>query len=227
VGAEPRGFKPHIASVEKKLSDQPPAIAGKSEASAARPLRADARRNRDRLVEVAAQAFAELGVDGSLEDIARRAGVGIGTLYRHFPTREHLVEVVYRREVEGLCAAADELLAARPAGDALAEWMQRFVGYIAAKRGMAESLKLLLQSKSDLFAETSGKIPAAFRRLVEAAVAEGSIRADIEPADILQALSGIYGAPDTPDWQDRSRRLMRLLVDGLRVGASGRPAGAP
>ena len=206
------------ASAEQAVAERP---------VAARRLRADAQRNRERLLEIAGEAFAASGIGASLEDIARRAGVGIGTLYRHFPTREHLVEVVYRREVEGLCAAADDLLATRPAGDALAEWMQRFVGYIAAKRGMADSLKLLLQSKSDLFAETSGKIPAAFRRLVEAAVSEGSIRADIEPADILQALSGIYGAPDTPDWQDRSRRLMRLLMDGLRAGAPGKPSGPP
>ena len=115
----------------------------------AKRLRADARRNRDKLVEVAAAAFAEHGVDTSLEDIARRAGVGIGTLYRHFPTREHLVEVVYRREVEALCAAADELARQHAPDVALAEWMQRFVDYIAAKRGMANSLRILLTTNSD------------------------------------------------------------------------------
>lgn len=179
-------------------------------------LRADARRNRDRLIETAAAAFAERGVDTSLEDIARRAGVGIGTLYRHFPTREHLVEVVYRREVEALAGAADELARHHAPDVALAEWMQRFVDYIAAKRGMADSLRILLTTKSGLFAETSGMILHALRHLVDAAAADGSIRGDVDSADVALALSGIYAAPDTPDWHDRSRRLVSLLMDGLR-----------
>ena len=182
-------------------------------------LRADALRNRDKLVEAAAAAFAEHGVDTSLEDIARRAGVGIGTLYRHFPTREHLVEVVYRHEVEALCAAADELARQHAPDVALAEWMQRFVDYIAAKRGMANSLRVLLTTNSDLFAEASGRIPLALRRLVDAAIADGSIRSDIQSSDVLHALSSIYGTPAAPDWRDRSRRLVSLLMDGLRWGS--------
>ena len=185
----------------------------------AKPLRADARRNRDRLIEVAARLFAEHGVEASLEEIARRAGVGIGTLYRHFPTREHLVEVVYQREVEALCAAADELARRHPPDVALAEWMQRFVDYIATKRGMANSLRILLTTNSELFAASSGKVVQALGRLVEAAAAAGTIRGDVESSDLLHALSGIYGAPDTPDWRDRSRRLVSVLVDGLRWGA--------
>ncbi|MGE4249703.1 MAG: TetR/AcrR family transcriptional regulator [Parvibaculaceae bacterium] len=187
-------------------------------APAAKSLRADAQRNRDKLVEVAGLAFAEHGIDTSLEEIASRAGVGIGTLYRHFPTREHLVEVVYRREVEALCQAADELAKKHPPDAALAEWMQRFVDYIAAKRGMAASLKLLLASNSEFFAEASGRIPAALQRLIDAAVADGSIRADIDNSDLMSALSGIYGAPQTPDWRQRSKRLVTLLMDGLRSG---------
>ena len=186
---------------------------------AERPQRADARRNRERLLEVAAEAFAAYGVDASLEDIARRAGVGIGTLYRHFPSREHLVEVLYRREVEALCSAADDLARLYPPDIALAEWMQRFVGYIAAKRGMAQSLRILFDRNSELFAETSGMVPLALQRLVDAAIADGSIRADVESPDILHALFGIYSAPAAPDWQDRSRRLVALLMDGLRWGA--------
>jgi len=185
----------------------------------ARRLRVDARRNRDKLIAVAAEAFSKHGVDTSLEDIARRAGVGIGTLYRHFPTREHLVEVVYQREVEQLCAAADELAHKLAPDAALAEWMQRFVGYIATKRGMANSLRILLTTNSELFANTSGKVMQALSGLVEAAKADGSIRRDIDITDVLHALSGIYGAPDTPDWQARSRRLVSLLMDGLRWGA--------
>src|SRR6476660_4822006 len=141
--------------------DQPPA--------GARRLRADARRNRDRLIAAAAAAFAEHGVNASLEDIARRAGVGIGTLYRHFPTREHLVEVVYRREVEGLVAAADELARDHAPDAALERWMQRFVDYIATKRGLAASLRILLSTNSTLFSDSSGKVSLALRRLVEAA----------------------------------------------------------
>ncbi len=114
-------------------------------------LRADARRNRERLIEVAAAAFAEKGVETSLEDIARQAAVGIGTLYRHFPTREHLVEVVYRRELESLAAAATELAQKHAPDIAIEEWMRRFVGYIAAKRGMANSLRILMTSNSSLF----------------------------------------------------------------------------
>jgi AcrR family transcriptional regulator len=185
----------------------------------AKRLRTDARRNRDKLVAVAAAAFAERGVDASLEDIARRAGVGIGTLYRHFPTREHLVEVVYRREVEALCAAADDLARHHAPDVALADWMQRFVDYIATKRGMANSLRILLTTNSELFADTSGMVALALRRLVEAAISDGSIRNDIESSDVLHALSGIYAAPDTPDWRDRSRRLVSLLMDGLRWGS--------
>jgi AcrR family transcriptional regulator len=188
---------------------------------AERGLRADARRNRDKLVRVAGLAFAEHGIDTSLEQIAERAGVGIGTLYRHFPTREHLVEVVYAREVQALCQAADELAKNHPPDMALGLWMQRFVDYIAAKRGMAVSLKLLLASNSEFFAEASGKIPAALQRLIDAAKANGSIRADIDSSDLLNALSGIYGAPQTPDWRERSKRMVALLMDGLRWGAKG------
>jgi AcrR family transcriptional regulator len=214
------GFKSHISSVEKKLAE--PGIAEQN-AAKAKPLRADARRNRDRLVEIAAAAFAEHGVDTSLEGIARRAGVGIGTLYRHFPTREHLVEVVYRREAEGLCAAAGELAARLPSDAALEEWMRRFVDYIATKRGLAASLRILMTANSTLFSDTWQRVSQALRQLVEAAVADGTIRGDVDATDVLHALSGIYSAPDTPEWRDRSRRLVKLLMDGLRFGAGTSP----
>ncbi|AVA23458.1 MULTISPECIES: TetR family transcriptional regulator [unclassified Rhizobium] len=185
----------------------------------AKTLRADARRNRDKLIEAAAQAFASHGTAASLEDIARRAGVGVGTLYRHFPTREHLVEVVYRHEVEVLCNAAEELSRERAPDQALEEWMHRFVGYIATKRGMADSLRILLNSNSELFADSYGMVPIALRGLIERAVADGSIRADVDSTDVLHALSGTYSMPTSLEWHDRSRRLVRLLMDGLRWGA--------
>jgi AcrR family transcriptional regulator len=214
------GFKPKSSPELKLSSERADRVEEPAPRATAKRLRVDARRNRDKLIETAAAAFAEHGVDASLEDIARRAGVGIGTLYRHFPTREHLVEVVYRREVEGLCAAADELARQHPPDIALEQWMQRFVDYIATKRGLAKSLRILLATNSTLFSDMSGRVTLALRRLVEAAVANGSIRGDIDSADVLQALSGIYSAPDTKDWRDRSRRLVSLLMDGLRWGAS-------
>ncbi len=184
-----------------------------------RRLRADARRNHDKLIEVAAQAFAHHGTAASLEDIARRADVGIGTLYRHFPSREHLVEAVYRHEVETLCDAAEELSRERAPDEALEEWMNRFVGYIATKRGMADSLRILLSSNSKLFADSYGQVPVVLSGLIDRAVAAGTIRTDVDSTDVLHALSGTYSMPSSPEWYDRSRRLVRLLMDGLRWGA--------
>ncbi len=199
---------------------EPPEFKEVATAAQAKRLRADASRNREKLIAIAAIAFAERGGAASLEDIARQAEVGIGTLYRHFPTREHLVEVVYRREVEALCDAAEELAQNNAPDVALSEWMQRFVDYIAAKRGMAHSLRILFDANSEVFANTSGMVTTALQRLVDAAVADGSIRSDVDISDISQALSGIYSAPDTPDWRDRSRRLVSLLMDALRWGSA-------
>ena len=203
------------------MPDQEMTAEGTRDAPSQKRLRADAQRNRDRLVEVAAQMFASDGVDASLEEIAKRAGVGIGTLYRHFPTREHLVEVVYRREVEGLCHAAEDLAREHPADVALELWMQRFVDYIATKRGLATSLRLLLTTNSTLFSDTSGRVSGAMRSLVQAAASAGKIRADVDASDVMHALGGIYSAPNTPDWRERSGRLVKLLMDGLRFGARG------
>lgn len=186
------------------------------------PRRADAQRNRDRLIEVASEVFTEKGVNASLEEIARRSNVGIGTLYRHFPTREHLVEVLYRREIEMIASAATEMQQTRAPDIALEEWMHRFVGYMAAKRGMASSLKLLTASNSTLFTESSTLLRSTFDRLLLTAIAAGTIRNDIETTDVLHALSSIYSIPDTPDWRDRSHRLITLIMDGLRHRSSGR-----
>jgi len=193
------------------------AAADHNAASNATPaLRADARRNRDRLIEVAAAAFADNGVETSLEDIARQSGVGIGTLYRHFPTREHLVEVVYRRELEMLAAAAGELAQTHTPDAALEEWMRRFVGYIATKRGMANSLRILMASNSALFADGSGILRAALEDLLQNATKQHAVRSDIDTTDLLHALASIYSIPDAADWRDRSHRLIGLLMDGLR-----------
>ncbi len=180
-------------------------------------MRADARRNRDKLIEVAATAFAENGVETSLEDIARKAGVGIGTLYRHFPTREHLVEVVYQRELQILADAAEELSASEAADVALEQWMRRFVSYMATKRGMASSLKIIASSNSAMFAEGFGRIRSSFDNLLSAAQDQNLIRKDIGQADLMHAMSSIYSIPDTPEWRESANRLIGLLMDGMRV----------
>jgi AcrR family transcriptional regulator len=186
---------------------------------AARPLRADARRNRDALLTAAAGLYAERGVDASLEEIARRAGVGIGTLYRHFPTRDALIEAVYRREVELLCDSAVDLLATEPAAVALADWMRSFARYVATKKGMAAALKPVLGADNELFAYSRRRIQGALALLVDAAVDSGAIRADVNADDLLSGMSGICMATDTAGWADRTERLVQLLVDGLRYGA--------
>ncbi len=191
----------------------------KGDTEAVRSPRSDAMRNRARLVAAAGEAFAERGVDASLEDVARRAGVGIGTLYRHFPTRDALVEAAYRREVEVLCTSADELLAALPPEEALAQWMQRFVGYVATKRGMATALKSMMAADSALFDDCRAQMNDSAARLLEAAAEAGGVRADVDARDLLRAMGGICLATDEADWPDQSRRLVALLLDGLRYGA--------
>jgi AcrR family transcriptional regulator len=208
----PAFVKPFIAGVIILASAAP-----KTASPAPAKLRADARRNRDKLVETAAAAFAENGVETSLEDIARRAGVGIGTLYRHFPTREHLVETVYRRELESLATAASELAEKHPADVALQEWMLRFVNYMATKRGMAASLKIIANSNSTLFSEGFGRIRIAFEGLLAAAREQDLIRKDIEQTDLMHAMSSIYSIPDSPEWRASANRLIGLLMDGLRA----------
>ncbi len=193
---------------------------GESEDSV-RPQRADARRNRELLLAAAAEVYDEQGVDASLEEIARRAGVGIGTLYRHFPTRDAVTEAVYRREVGLLCDGIDELLAENAPDAALAQWMRRFAGYVARKRGMAMALKRVLGADSELFKHSHQRIRDAIQTLIDAAVDAGTIRDDVAPDDLLRAMGGICMATDTPDWADRTGRLVDLLVDGLRYGAPG------
>jgi AcrR family transcriptional regulator len=187
-----------------------------------RPQRADARRNRDRLLATAAELFDERGIDAPLEEIARRAEVGIGTLYRHFPTRDALIEAVYRREVEVLCDPVPELLASNPADAALASWMRAFARYVPRKRGMATALKSMIGADSELFAESHDRIRTAIATLVGAAVAQGAIRDDVDAADLLRAMGGICMAADTGS-AEGTARLVDLLMDGLRYGA---PAGA-
>jgi AcrR family transcriptional regulator len=183
-----------------------------------RPLRADAQRNRQRLLEAAGEVFAEQGTDASLEAVAARAGVGIGTLYRNFPNRDALVEAAYRSEVEQLCEAAEELLAEGPPEQALAAWMDRFVTYAAAKRGMAGALKAV-NAKTDLYSQTRTQITGAIGGLLEAGVEAGSLRSDVEPEDVLRAMGCIWNLGDGEGWRTQAETLIRIIVDGLRHGA--------
>lgn len=178
--------------------------------------RADAQRNRERLLEAALRAFSE-DADVSLDAIAREAGVGSGTLYRHFPTREALIEAAYRNEVVRLCDSVHELLRALPPDRALRERMGRYSGYVAAKRGMADALAAVIATGSDPYRETPARLIAAVTTLTSAGVAAGTIRDDVPPIDILY---GIIGICRTPPADPRQRdRLLDLLMDSLHCHA--------
>jgi AcrR family transcriptional regulator len=195
--------------------------------STARPLRKDAVRNQELLITAAAAAFSVDGANVPLDEIARRAGVGIGTLYRHFPTRDSLIEAVYRHEVDVLVERADQLLGTLPPDQALEEWMQLFVRHVATKRGMLSVLKPMLSSNASLFAETKGRANAAATKLLGAGVAAGTVRADVDGGDLLRAVGGICMSTDH-ERPDTSDRLVGLLFDGLRHGATaGSSSGAP
>jgi AcrR family transcriptional regulator len=190
----------------------------------ARSLRADAQRNRDKLLTAATEAFAGEGEDVALETIAARAGVGIGTLYRHFPSREALVAAAYRNEVDTLCAAAADLLAILPADKALRAWAERFADYIATKRAMGDALRSAAGSDSPLFAETRARILGALRRLLDAGAASGTLRADVDPKDVMRVINGIWYLPNGPEWRADVGRMLDLVIDGLRYGVPDRAA---
>jgi AcrR family transcriptional regulator len=182
-----------------------------------RKPRADSLRNRDLLLAAGKAAFAEMGGEAPLEDIARRAGVGIGTLYRHFPTRDALVAAVYSREVEQLTASAEALLAQRPAGDALAAWLDQLIDYMATKRVVAPLLRAAPCEGEQLYNSSGASILAALRRLADAARAAGDIRPDIGFEDVLRMMSGISQGYEQPGWEVSARRLLDVMMTGLRA----------
>ena len=181
-----------------------------------RPLRADAQRNRDRLLDVAVRMFSQDGPDVTLDAIAREAGVGIGTLYRHFPTREALVEAAYRSELARLCDAVPGLLAELPADQAARAWMDRYSGYMATKRGMADALRAVVASGGSPYAQSRDRLTTAITTLLRAGAEAGTLREDVEPTDVLASLSGVALVTSEPDQQDQARRMLDLLMDGLR-----------
>jgi AcrR family transcriptional regulator len=187
-----------------------------------RPLRADAQRNRDKLLSAATAAFAAEGEDAALETVAARAGVGIGTLYRHFPNRDALVIATYQHEVDALCAAAADLLAAQPADEALRAWTERFAGYVATKRRMGNALRSAAGSDSPLFAQTRERILGALRLLLDAGGVAGTLRSDVDPTDVMRVINGIWYLPDGPQWRADVGRMLDLVIDGLRYGVPDR-----
>jgi AcrR family transcriptional regulator len=181
-----------------------------------RKPRADAERNRQRILEIAKKAFTRSGANISLDDLARQAGIGPGTLYRHFPTRDALLEAVYRTEVEKLAAAERELSQAMPPVEALRAWMLLFVDYIAAKQIIAPALNTLVGGPSKLFEASGSQIKGAIGALVERAIESGDIRPDLDPLDLLRALIGVSNVASVPNWAESARRLVQILIAGSR-----------
>ena len=191
-------------------------MATKRSQPAARKPRADAQRNRERILEIAKEAFTRSGANVSLDDVAKQAGIGPGTLYRHFPTREALLEAVYRTEVEKLAAAERKFAESMPPIEALRAWMLLFVDYIAAKQIIAPALNTLVGGYSKLFEATSVQIKGAIQALVERAIESGDIRLDLDPLDLLRALVGVSNVASGPDWAQSARRLVEILILGSR-----------
>ena len=181
-----------------------------------RKPRADALRNRERVLEAAKAVFSQGGPEASLEAVARQAGVGIGTLYRHFPTREALYEAVYRREVEQLVELAKQLSTETPAVEALRRWLRANVEFIATKKGMAAALAMAAHGSSELVAYSLDRLTGALGRLLQRAAAAGEVRGDIDPEDLLRTLVGMCYAHDGTAWQAKVLRLVDVFIDGLR-----------
>ncbi|WP_413759675.1 TetR/AcrR family transcriptional regulator [Streptomyces sp. MMBL 11-3] len=175
-----------------------------------RPHRKDAARNYDALLAAAREAFAEQGAEASLEDIARRAGVGIGTLYRNFPTRRHLFESLYADEVAALCRAADEVAGLAP-WEALTTWLGRFAGYMTTKRAVREAL----DGESEIFAACRDSMHAAGTPLFERAQRAGEARTDMDFVDLLRMVAGVTGTTFDDDAQ--RERVLSIALDGVRV----------
>ena len=178
--------------------------------------RADAQRNRERILEVAKEAFTRSGANASLDDIAKQAGVGPGTLYRHFPTREELLQAVYRSELEKLAASEEKFARTMTPIEALRAWLLLFVDAIAAKELIAPALNTLVGDHKKIFASSYAQMQDAIRALVKRAIESGDIRKDLVPMDLLRALVGVAHVTTSPDWQPSARRLVDILITGSR-----------
>jgi AcrR family transcriptional regulator len=192
-------------------------VADEGEPAVVRKPRADAQRNRIRLLETAKAAFAEKGSGASLDEIARIAGVGAGTLYRHFPTRDALIEAVYRNETEQLVAAAIRLAETHPPMTALREWLLLFVDYMATKHGMYEALNSIVGGTSDLYSASTAQVKQAIAKLIDRAVASGDIRLDLDPLDLVRALAGVANLSSGLDGKHAAKRMVDILIAGVRT----------
>ena len=191
---------------KKKLTPPPPA----------RKPRADAKRNRERIVEVAKEVFTRDGAAASLDDIARRSGVGNATLYRHFPTRDDLIEAVYRSEVEKLAAAEQRFAATMPPLEALRAWMLLFIDHVAAKTLIIPVMNTVVGGSMRLIEGSRNLIQTTFNTSVKRAIASGDLRADTDPDDFVRALVGVFHTTAFPGWEQSARRLVNILIAGSR-----------
>ncbi|MCM3300867.1 TetR/AcrR family transcriptional regulator [Streptomyces pseudogriseolus] len=181
-----------------------------------RPLRAQARRNRDALLGAAQDAFAAGEADIRVEEIARRAGVGVGTFYRHFPTREAIVEAVYDERVRGMCAGVPALLATDPPHDVLRAFLEQLIQHAVDSRSMAAALKTLMDLGSPVFNRGRVTMVDTIGQLMAAGVAAGTIRADITADTVFRAMGGVCASHGQPGWENAAREVVRLICDGLR-----------
>ena len=179
-----------------------------------RKPRADAERNRARILEVAKEVFTRDGAAASLDDIARRTGVGSGTLYRHFPTRDALIEAVHRSEVEKLAAAAQQFAATMPPLDALRAWMHQFIDYVVGKKLIIPAMDTVAGGSMRMIEGSRSVIHTAFIALVERAIANGDLRADTDPNDFVRALIGVFHTTAIPGWEQSARRIVEMLIAG-------------
>jgi AcrR family transcriptional regulator len=196
---------------KKKLSSQPPE----------RKLRADALRNRERILEVAKEVFTRDGAATSLDDIARQAEIGPGTLYRHFPTRDALIEAVYRSEVEKLAAAEERFAATMPPLDALRAWMLLFIDHVSKKRLILPVMDSVAGGSARLIEGARGTMHTAFGRSVQRAIENGDLREDTDPNDFVRALVGVFHTMAIPGWEESARRLVDILIAGSRAAGTG------
>ena len=182
----------------------------------ARRPRADAKRNRERILEVAKEVFTRVGATASLDDIARRSGIGNATLYRHFPTRDALIEAVYRSEVEKLADAGQRFAATLPPLEALRAWMLLFVDHVASKMLIVPAMDTVPGGSSRLIMDSRDLIRAAFAALAKRAIASGDLRRDTDPNDFIRALVGIFHTASEPGWEQTAHRLVDILIAGSR-----------
>jgi AcrR family transcriptional regulator len=203
-----------MRSAQKREKSEP-----KAPPPVTRGVRADAQRNIDVLLEEAKAVFATSGVDAPVREIASRAGVGVGTFYRHFPRRSDLVAAVFRREVDACAAAAPTLARQHEPGEALARWLWRYTSFIATKRGLAAALHSGDPAFDALPAYFQQHLGPALHSLLTAAATAGAVRADIQPNDLLRAVSNLCVAPSQEEGAGHSKRMIALLLDGLRYGA--------